>query len=69
MKLSTRTSSSLKSAGIERIGDLVQIKENNLIKFDNLGRRSFEEIKSKVQELGLSFGVKFKNGVKNDKNL
>jgi DNA-directed RNA polymerase subunit alpha len=64
MGLSTRVSNSLKNAGIERIGDLVQIKENNLIKFDNFGRRSFEEVKSKIQELGLSFGMKFKNGVK-----
>jgi DNA-directed RNA polymerase subunit alpha len=64
MELSTRASNSLKNAGIESIGDLVQIKENDLIKFDNFGKRSFEEIKSKLQELGLSLGMEFKNGVK-----
>jgi DNA-directed RNA polymerase subunit alpha len=64
MELSTRVSNSLKNAGIERIGDLVQIKEDELIKFDNFGKRSFEEIKSKLQELGLLLGTEFKNGVK-----
>jgi DNA-directed RNA polymerase subunit alpha len=64
MELSTRASNSLKNAGIERIEDLVQIREDELIKFDNFGKRSFEEIKSKLQELGLSLGMKFKNGVK-----
>ncbi|MDR1663245.1 MAG: DNA-directed RNA polymerase subunit alpha [Endomicrobium sp.] len=64
MELSTRVSNSLKKAGIEKIGDLVQIKEDDLIKFDNFGKRSFEEIKSKIQEFGLSLGMEFKNGVK-----
>lgn len=64
MELSTRASNSLRNAGIEKIADLVQIKEEDLIKFDNLGKRSFEEIKSKLQELGLSLGMEFKNGVK-----
>ncbi|MDR2427897.1 MAG: DNA-directed RNA polymerase subunit alpha [Endomicrobium sp.] len=64
MELSTRVSNSLKNAGIESIADLVQIKEDDLIKFDNFGKRSFEEIKNKLQELGLSLGMEFKNGVK-----
>jgi DNA-directed RNA polymerase subunit alpha len=64
MELSTRVSNSLKNAGIEKIGDLVQIKEDDLIKFDNFGKRSFEEIKNKLKELGLSLGMEFKNGVK-----
>jgi DNA-directed RNA polymerase subunit alpha len=64
MGLSTRASNSLKNAGIESIADLVQIKEDDLIKFDNFGKRSFEEIKNKLQELGLSLGMEFKNGVK-----
>ncbi|MDR2645497.1 MAG: DNA-directed RNA polymerase subunit alpha [Endomicrobium sp.] len=64
MELSTRASNGLKNTGIERVGELVQIKENDLIKFDNFGKRSVEEIKSKLQKLGLSLGMEFKNGVK-----
>jgi DNA-directed RNA polymerase subunit alpha len=64
MELSTRVSNSFKNAGIERIADLVQIKEDDLIEFDNFGKRSFEEIKRKLQKLGLSLGMEFKNGVK-----
>jgi DNA-directed RNA polymerase subunit alpha len=64
MELSTRASNGLKNTGIERVGELVQIKEDDLIKFDNFGKRSVEEIKSKLQKLGLSLGMEFKNGVK-----
>jgi DNA-directed RNA polymerase subunit alpha len=64
MELSTRTSNSLKNAGIEMIGDLVQIKEDELIKFDNFGKRSVKEIENKLQELGLSLGMEPKSGVK-----
>ncbi|MDR2399658.1 MAG: DNA-directed RNA polymerase subunit alpha [Endomicrobium sp.] len=64
MELSTRSSNSLKNAGIETIGDLVKLKETNLMNFDNFGKRSFDEIKSKLQELNLSLGMEFKKGVK-----
>ncbi|MDR1474263.1 MAG: DNA-directed RNA polymerase subunit alpha [Endomicrobium sp.] len=64
MDLSTRSSNSLKNAGIETIGDLVKLKETNLMNFDNFGKRSFDEIKSKLQELNLSLGMEFKKGVK-----
>jgi DNA-directed RNA polymerase subunit alpha len=64
MDLSTRSSNSLKNAGIETIGDLVKLKEVNLMNFDNFGKRSFDEIKSKLQELNLSLGMEFKSGVK-----
>jgi DNA-directed RNA polymerase subunit alpha len=66
---STRSSNSLKNAGIETVRELVSIKEEDLLNFDNLGKRSFEEIKAKLRELNLTFGMKIKNGVKDDKNL
>ncbi|MDR1926480.1 MAG: DNA-directed RNA polymerase subunit alpha [Endomicrobium sp.] len=66
---STRSSNSLKNAGIETVGDLVKIEEEDLLNFNNLGKRSFEEIKAKLGELNLTFGMKIKNGEKNDKNL
>jgi DNA-directed RNA polymerase subunit alpha len=64
MNLSTRASNSLKNAGIETIGDLVQIKEEDILNFDKIGKRSFEEIKSKLEELNLSIGMGINDGVK-----
>ncbi|MDR1695835.1 MAG: DNA-directed RNA polymerase subunit alpha [Endomicrobium sp.] len=58
MDLSTRSSNSLKNAGIETIGDLVQITEEEMMNFDNFGKRSLEEIKEKLAEIGLSLGMK-----------
>jgi DNA-directed RNA polymerase subunit alpha len=67
MNLSTRTLNSLKNSGIKTIGDLVEISEEDILNFDNLGKRSFEEIKNKLKELNLT--LRIKNGAKNDKNL
>ncbi len=57
MDLSTRSSNSLKNAGIETIRQLVQIKEEEMMTFDNFGKRSLEEVKEKLQELGLTLGM------------
>jgi DNA-directed RNA polymerase subunit alpha len=57
MELSTRASNSLKNAGVETVGDLVAIKEEDMAKFNNFGKRSFEETKKKLAELGLSLGM------------
>ncbi|MDR2437048.1 MAG: DNA-directed RNA polymerase subunit alpha, partial [Endomicrobium sp.] len=64
MELSTRASNSLKNASIETISDLVKIREEDLMNFDNFGKRTFEEIKSKLQKFKLSLGMEIKNGVK-----
>jgi DNA-directed RNA polymerase subunit alpha len=64
MDLSTRSSNSLKNAGIETIKELVQIKEEDMMNFDNFGKRSLEEIKEKLAELGLSLGMEIKKGAK-----
>ncbi|MCL2485191.1 MAG: DNA-directed RNA polymerase subunit alpha [Endomicrobia bacterium] len=58
MDLSTRSSNSLKNAGLETIGALVLITEEDMMNFDNFGKRSLEEIKEKLAELGLSLGMK-----------
>ncbi|AKL98697.1 DNA-directed RNA polymerase subunit alpha [Endomicrobium proavitum] len=62
--LSTRSSNSLKNAGLETIGDLVKITEEDLMNFENFGKRSLEEIKEKLAEIGLSFGMDIKKGAK-----
>ncbi|MCA6085726.1 DNA-directed RNA polymerase subunit alpha [Candidatus Endomicrobiellum agilis] len=58
MGISTKVLKILKKAGIETVGDLVKMKEEDLLTFDKLGKRSSEEIKDKVKELGLSLGMK-----------
>ena len=69
MDISAKILKSLKNAGIETVGDLVKVKEEDLLSFDNLGKRSSEEIKNKVKKLGLSLGMEIEKGAENDKNL
>ncbi|MDR3196125.1 MAG: DNA-directed RNA polymerase subunit alpha [Endomicrobium sp.] len=64
MNLSTRSLNSLKNQNINTIGDLVKVNEYDLMNFGNFGKRSFEEVKGKLQELNLSLGMGFKDGVK-----
>ncbi|MCL2145249.1 MAG: DNA-directed RNA polymerase subunit alpha [Endomicrobia bacterium] len=64
MDLSTRSSNSLKNAGIETLRELVGVKEEEMMNFDNFGKRSLEEIKEKLAELGLSLGMEIKKGAK-----
>ena len=64
MDLSTRSSNSLKNAGIETLRELVEIQEEEMMNFDNFGKRSLEEIKTKLAELGLSLGMETKKGAK-----
>ena len=40
------------------MGDLVQYKPEQFLKFRNLGQKAVEEIESVVKSLGLKFGMK-----------
>lgn len=64
MGLSTRSSNSLKNARIKTIGDLVKMREEDILKLNNFGVRSFEEIKGKLEDLNLTLGMEIKNGAK-----
>jgi DNA-directed RNA polymerase subunit alpha len=64
MNLSTRVSNSLKNAGVETIDDLAKTKEEDILNFDNFGKRSLEEIKNKLGELNLTFNMEIANGAK-----
>ncbi|WP_040410822.1 DNA-directed RNA polymerase subunit alpha [Desulfosporosinus sp. OT] len=55
LNLSVRSYNCLKRAGINRVEDLTQKTEEDMIKVRNLGRKSFEEVEYKLKELGLSF--------------
>ena len=58
LELSVRSANCLKNAGINLIGDLVQKTEAEMLKTKNFGRKSLNEIKAILSEMGLSFGMK-----------
>jgi len=60
LELTVRSYNCLKNANIESIADLVQKTEAEMLKTKNFGRKSLSELKDKLAELGLSFGMKVK---------
>lgn len=54
MDLSVRSFNCLKRAGISTVEDLVNKTQDDMIKVRNLGKKSLEEVISKLQALGLS---------------
>jgi DNA-directed RNA polymerase subunit alpha len=58
LELSVRSANCLKNAGINLIGELVQKTEAEMLKTKNFGRKSLNEIKEMLAEMGLSFGMK-----------
>ncbi|MBN2429855.1 MAG: DNA-directed RNA polymerase subunit alpha [Acidobacteria bacterium] len=57
LELSVRSYNCLKNAEIRTIADLVQKTEAEMLKTKNFGRKSLNEIKEVLAEMGLSFGV------------
>lgn len=55
LDFSVRSYNCLKRAGIASVADLVARSEEDMMKVRNLGRKSLEEVKKKLEELGLSF--------------
>jgi DNA-directed RNA polymerase subunit alpha len=58
LELSVRSANCLKNADIRYIGDLVQKSETEMLKTKNFGRKSLNEIKEILSEMGLSLGMK-----------
>ncbi len=58
LELSVRSANCLKNADIKLIGELVQKTENDMLKTKNFGRKSLNEIKEILTEMGLSLGMK-----------
>lgn len=54
LDLSVRSFNCLKRAGINTVKDLVAMTEEELIKVRNLGRKSLEEVKKKLEDEGLT---------------
>jgi len=57
LELSVRSNNCLKSAGLERIYELVQKTEDDLLKTKNFGRKSLAEIKETLANLGLGLNL------------
>ncbi|HSV07840.1 MAG TPA: DNA-directed RNA polymerase subunit alpha [Candidatus Binatus sp.] len=61
LELSVRSANCLQNADIKYIGELVQRTEQEMLKTKNFGRKSLNEIKEFLQEMGLSLGMKLEN--------
>jgi DNA-directed RNA polymerase subunit alpha len=58
LELSVRSANCLKNANIRYIGELVTRSEAEMLKTKNFGRKSLNEIKEILSEMGLGLGMK-----------
>lgn len=58
LELSVRAANCLENANIKFIGELVTRSESEMLKTKNFGRKSLNEIKDILSEMGLSLGMK-----------
>ncbi len=63
LELSVRASNCLESARINTVGDLVSHDESELLKVRSFGKTSLREVKKKLGDLGLEFGMPMPEGV------
>ena len=61
LELSVRSANCLQNADIRYIGELVQKTEAEMLKTKNFGRKSLNEIKELLAEMGLSLGMRLEN--------
>jgi DNA-directed RNA polymerase subunit alpha len=59
IELSVRAANCLNNANITTVGELALKSEADMLKYRNFGKKSLNEIKDKLLELGLSLGYKF----------
>ena len=58
LELSVRSYNCLKNANIQTISELIQKTDGEMLKTRNFGRRSLNEIKEILEEMGLHLGMK-----------
>jgi len=56
LNLSARSHNCLTRAGIRIIGEVAMMSESELAKVKNLGKKSLDEIKAKLEEVGFPVG-------------
>ena len=61
LELSVRATNCLRSANISTVGELVQRTESDMLKTKNFGRKSLDEIKNVLLNMGFDFGMKLDN--------
>lgn len=61
LELSVRSYNCLKNEKIIYVGDLVSKTESDMLKTSNFGRKSLNELKDNLKEMGLTFGMKLDN--------
>jgi DNA-directed RNA polymerase subunit alpha len=59
IELSVRAANCLNNANITTVGELAMKTEQEMLKYRNFGKKSLNEIKDKLEDLGLSLGMKF----------
>lgn len=57
IELSVRSTNCLSGANIDTIAELVLIPERRMLEFKNFGKKSLQEIKAKLIEMGLGLGM------------
>lgn len=57
LELSVRAYNCLKRAGIQTVDELISKSEDEMVKVRNLGKKSLDEVKKKIYDMGLSFRV------------
>ncbi|MDR3320594.1 MAG: DNA-directed RNA polymerase subunit alpha [Desulfovibrio sp.] len=65
LELSVRATNCLRCANISLVGELVQRSESEMLRTKNFGRKSLDEIKSVLVNLGLDFDMKIDGFDKN----
>jgi len=58
IELSVRAANCLNNANITTVGELALKTEQEMLKYRNFGKKSLNEIKQKLEQLGLSLGMK-----------
>jgi len=59
IELSVRAANCLNNANITTVGQLAMKSESEMLKYRNFGKKSLNEIKDKLQALGLALGMTF----------
>ncbi len=64
VELSVRAQNCLRNAEIKYLGELIQKSESEMLKYRNFGKKSLDEIKDKMLEMGITPNMKLKDEVR-----
>ena len=67
LELSVRSANCLREAKIQTLGDMVKKSEGDMLKYRNFGKKSLTEIKEILDTMGLYFGMKVEEMLKENK--